>query len=57
MLSDPSRIQPYSLTFTAASLRPDLAWIIAEAYLECGDWQDARRRILANNSLQARNPQ
>ena len=44
----------YSMSFTAASLRPELARIVAETYLESGDWDEARRRILDDNLLQAR---
>jgi hypothetical protein len=54
MRSDRRPAERYSLTFTAASLRPELARIVAEAYLECGDWQETRRRVLASNALQAR---
>jgi BrxA len=44
----------YSLSFTAASLRPELARVVAEAYLACGDWQETRRRVLDDNLLQTR---
>jgi hypothetical protein len=44
----------YNLSFTAASLRPELARIIAESYLETGDWDLAKARILASNALQSR---
>jgi hypothetical protein len=54
MHSDPGGVHRYSLAFTAASLRPELARIVAETYLDCGDWQEARRRILDDNLLQAR---
>jgi Putative inner membrane protein (DUF1819) len=54
MHSDPGGAHQYSLAFTAASLRPELARIVADAYLECGDWQEARRRVLDDNLLQAR---
>lgn len=49
-------LQPtaYSVSFTAASLRPDLARIVAEGYLELRDWDASRERILAGNLLQAR---
>ena len=51
-----SALQPpaYSVSFTAASLRPDLARIVAEGYLELRDWDASRERILAGNLLQAR---
>jgi len=44
----------YNLGFTAASLRPELARIVAERYLEYGDWALAKDRILASNALQCR---
>lgn len=44
----------YNLSFTAASLRPELARIVAECYLEVGDWDLARARILSSNALQCR---
>ncbi|OGG52262.1 MAG: hypothetical protein A3F84_09095 [Candidatus Handelsmanbacteria bacterium RIFCSPLOWO2_12_FULL_64_10] len=53
---EPEQNQPYSLSFTAASLRPELARIIAEAFLACGDWGQARQRVLTENTLQARTP-
>jgi hypothetical protein len=56
MRFDSTRGGPYSLSFTAASLRPELARVVAETYLECGDWQEMRRRVLAGNALQSRTP-
>lgn len=44
----------YTLGFTGASLRPELTRIIAEDYLLTSDWAETRRRVLDNNSLQAR---
>jgi hypothetical protein len=44
----------YNLSFTAASLRPELARIVAEYYLELGDWDLAKARILSSNALQCR---
>ena len=44
----------FNLSFTAASLRPDLARIVAEHYLAAGDWDLARQRILSSNALQCR---
>ena len=44
----------YNLGFTAASLRPDLARIIADAYLTTGDWASAKRVVLESNALQCR---
>lgn len=48
--------ESYSMSFTAASLRPELARIIAEIYLSCGKWEETRRQVLAENALQARSP-
>jgi len=48
--------KPYSLTFTAASLRPELARIVAEIYLENGDWNKTRKKVISDNALQARSP-
>ncbi|MDB6151875.1 MAG: hypothetical protein JWL90_328 [Chthoniobacteraceae bacterium] len=45
---------PYNLSFTAASLRPELARIVAESYLATGDWDLAKERILSANALQCR---
>lgn len=47
---------PYNLSFTAASLRPELARIVAEHYLASGDWPTAKAQILASNALQAKSP-
>ena len=44
----------YNLSFTAASLRPELARIVAECYLQVGDWDLAKDRVLASNALQCR---
>jgi len=56
MASSSSGSQKYSLAFTAASLRPELARIVADAYLRSGDWDETHRRVLSENLLQARNP-
>ncbi|MCG3777050.1 MAG: hypothetical protein JW395_3926 [Nitrospira sp.] len=45
----------YSLSFTAASLRPELCRILAEDFLATGDWMATKSRILQANALQARN--
>ena len=45
---------PYRLSFTSVSLRPDLARIAADAYLACGTWAGARRQVLADNAFQSR---
>ena len=45
----------YNLGFTAVSLRPDLARIVAECYLAAGgDWDLAKDRVLSSNALQSR---
>jgi hypothetical protein len=44
----------YNLSFTAASLRPELARVVAEYYLAVGDWAIAKDRILSSNALQIR---
>jgi hypothetical protein len=46
----------YNLSFTAASLRPDLARVIAENVVRLGNWEQAKRETLATNALQARTP-
>jgi len=49
-----SPISGYHLSFTAASLRPELARIVAECYLAVGDWHLTKERILSANALQCR---
>ena len=44
----------YCLSFTAASLRPELASVIAQIHLEQGDWRKTRAAVLERNALQAR---
>ena len=44
----------YNLSFTAASLRPELTRVVAEAYLAVGNWDVAKERILSSNALQCR---
>jgi len=46
----------YSMSFTGASLRPELARIVAENFLSCGDWEQTKRQVLLTNALQARTP-
>jgi hypothetical protein len=50
-LTDPAR---YNLGFTAAPLRPELARIVAKAYLDTGNWERAKDQVLATNALQCR---
>ena len=44
----------YHLSFTAASLRPELARIVVESFLTIGDWALVKERILSTNALQCR---
>jgi hypothetical protein len=44
----------YCLSFTAASLRPELATVIAQVHLEQGDWPKTKAAVLERNALQAR---
>ena len=44
----------YNLSFTAASLRPELARIVAECFLAVGDWELVKAQILSTNALQCR---
>lgn len=48
--------QAYTLSFTAASLRPELARIVAEAFIACCDWDQTKQNVLADNALQSRSP-
>ncbi len=50
-MSNPSR---YNLGFTAATLRPELARIVAEHFLAAGNWVDAKASLLSTNALQCR---
>jgi bacteriophage exclusion system BrxA-like protein len=45
---------PYNLSFTAASLRPELARIVAEYFLTVRDWEKTKEHILSTNALQCR---
>ena len=44
----------YNLSFTAASLRPELARIVAECYLKVSNWDLVRDHVLRSNALQCR---
>jgi hypothetical protein len=44
----------YNLSFTAASLRPELARIVAECYLKVGSWDQTKDHVLRANALQCR---
>ncbi len=44
----------YSFSFTAASLRPEIARVVAEKYLEHGSWDTAKGEILRTNAIQCR---
>jgi hypothetical protein len=43
----------YSLGFTSAGLRPDLARILAATYMETSSWKTAQKIVVAENRLQA----
>jgi hypothetical protein len=47
-------VSGYHLSFTAASLRPELARIVAECFLTVRDWALVKERILSTNALQCR---
>jgi hypothetical protein len=49
-----SEKKSFPVSFTAASLRPELARIVAQTYLDCGDWNQAKTIVRENNLLQAR---
>lgn len=49
-----SPISGYHLSFTAVSLRPELARIVAETFLTVGNWALVKERILSTNALQCR---
>ena len=44
----------FSLSFTAASLRPELMRIAAEIFLASDGWEAAKERTLSTNALQCR---
>jgi bacteriophage exclusion system BrxA-like protein len=44
----------YNLSFTAASLRPELARIVAECYLKMRSWDLTKDYVLRANALQCR---
>ncbi len=44
----------YKFSFTAASLRPELARIVAENFLRTGDWPATKQWVLSTNALQCR---
>jgi len=48
--------RPYSFSFTAASLRPEMVGTMAEYFFRSGSWEQTKRTILESNALQARSP-
>jgi len=50
----PSPAHSYPLGFTSLALRPELARIVAHAFLTHGDWETAKRHVLSTNALQTR---
>ena len=49
-----SERETYNLSFTGASLRPELARVVAETYVALGDWDLVKDRVLSTNALQSR---
>lgn len=45
---------PYSMSFTTASLLSHESILVAELFADVGDWDEVRRRVLAENRLQMR---
>lgn len=45
---------PYSMSFTTASLLSHESILVAELFADVGDWDEVRRRVLADNRLQMR---
>jgi len=45
----------FNFSFTAASLRPELARIVAECYLTARDWSVVRQQLRSSNALQYQN--
>ena len=45
---------PYGFSFTAASLRSELLFIVAERFLKTGSWEKTKEIVLATNELQCR---
>lgn len=50
----PFRVAPYGFGFTAASLRPELLFIMAERFLRNGSWRETKEEVLRDNALQCR---
>jgi hypothetical protein len=48
----PTSQNSYNLGFTASTLRPDLARIVANAYVQEGTWAKAKTAIIRDNLLQ-----
>lgn len=46
--------QHSTLSLPSAPLRPELGRIIAEIYLDCGDWKLTKEKALSGNALQSR---
>ncbi len=45
---------PYGFSFTAASLRSELLFIVAERFLQTCSWEKTKESVLAANELQCR---
>lgn len=49
-------VKSYSFSFTAASIRPEMASAVAEHFLRTGSWEDTKQAVLSENALQSRSP-
>lgn len=47
-------IEKYSLSFTSATLLHRESVLVAELYLQLGDWNEVRDQVISNNLLQSR---
>lgn len=54
MVTLDARPARYSFGFLGVSLRPDLARVVAEIFVEEGSWEATRARVVATNALQCR---
>ena len=52
--NEPLAETPFSLSFAAPSLRPELVRVVAKAHLQTGSWNAAKAQVIATNSLQPR---
>jgi Putative inner membrane protein (DUF1819) len=48
------RQRPYTFSFTAASVRPEMVGAVADRFVPTGSWDSAKTSVLTSNALQAR---